>query len=491
MSAPRDPCRRIVVVGGGPLGLLAAIALRQALPLCQIVLIGQQPSPASFADWSPTALPFTNKLHDRLGIEESEIVLKAGGSYRLISRYAGWNGGTSHGTLPYGDVLAPELKTAFARDWGGGRHVGFDAARKGSINEALAEAERFAPPPPDHRTPISDIDYSLRWNPSAYRNLLIAKAQALQVHYIDGTVENVQFGEGANVRSIDISGQGPIEADLFVDCSGPAATILASHPDFALVDWSKSLPTRTVYLAKPANPEIALADDVSLLRHGWQTRIMGRDAVYMTIGVGEGVSRDVALEELEAPAIAAIGLTPGRAREPWLGNVVALGDASARFEPLGPYHLDLAHRQLDLLVEMLPGREVEALERAEYNRRSVLMMEGVHETLAFHFASSAAQGIFGECAAPGRVAQVIDQFERRGRIPFRDELPLSSQEQYALLRALGFEPGLPPAAHTANVSAEVHAKAEFAASVREALEYAPPYAQWLASIIRQSREKRG
>lgn len=491
MSAPRDPCRRIVVVGGGPLGILAAIALRQTLPLCQVVLVGQRPSPASFADWSPTALPFTNKLHDRLGIEESEIVLQAGGSYRLVSRLAGWNGASYLGTLSYGEALAPELKTAFARDWGGGRQVGRNAYRKASLAEVLADAGRFAPPTPDQPTPLSDVDYALRWNPGAYRDLLIAKAQAAQIQYVDGTVDNIAFGEGAIIKSIAISGQGRIEADLFVDCSGPAATVLASHPDFVFVDWSQSLPTRTVYLAQPAKPDVALVDNVTLLRHGWQTRVMGRDAVHMTLGVGEGVERNAALAALGWPASAAIGLVPGRAREPWLGNVVALGDASSRFEPLGPYHLDLAHRQLDLLLEILPGREVEALERAEYNRRSVLMMEGVHETLAFHFATSAAQKVFGERAAPGRVADVIDQFERRGRILFREELPLSSQEQFVLLRALGFEPGLPPMAHAANASAKTHAKAKFAASAQAALEYAPPYAQWLASVIRKSQANPG
>lgn len=491
MSEPRDHCRRIVVVGDGQVGILAAIALRRALPVCQVVLVGQQPTPASFADWSPTALPFTNKLHDRLGIEESEIVLRAGGSYRLVTRFDNWDGKGSRGTLSYGEVLAPELKTAFARDWGGGRQVGQGEGRQGSLAEVLADAGRFAPPPPDQPTPLSDIDYALRWNPGAYRNLLVEKAQALQVQYVEGTIERVEPGEGANIAAIVIAEQGRIEADLFVDCSGPAATLLASHSDFALVDWSQSLPTRTIYLAQPTAPEIALEDRVSLLDKGWQTRVAGRDGVYSTLGVGDGVDRNAALAALGMPAVAAIGLTPGRARAPWLGNIVALGDASARFEPLGPYHLDLAHRQLDLLLEMLPGREIEPLERAEYNRRSVLMMEGVHEMLAFYFARPAAQDVFGERAVQGRVAEVVDQFERRGRIPFREETPLSSQEQFGLLGALGFEPGVPPAARAANQAIEERAKAEFDAAARAALRFAPPYGQWLASVSQRSQERAG
>ena len=492
MSAPREPCRRIVVVGDGQVGLLAAIALRSALPLCDVVLIGQHPTPASFADGSPTALPFTNKLHDRLGIEESDIVLRAGGSYRLVTKFAGWAGEVGEGTLSYGETLAPDLKTAFARDWGGGRQIGQSANRRhGSLAEVLADAGRFAPPPPDQLTPLSNIDYALRWNPGAYRALLIEKAQALQVQYLEVNVERVEPGVGGNIAAIEITGQGRIEADLFIDCSGPQATLLASHPDFAMIDWSQSLPTRTVYLGQPTAPEMALCDRVALLEAGWHTRIAGRDGVYEAIGVGEKVDRSAALAALRAPAVAAIGLMPGRAAEPWLGNVIALGDASARFEPLGPYHLDLAHRQIDLLLEMLPGHDIEPLERAEYNRRAVMMMEGVHEVLAFHFASTAAQKIFGRPELPGRMAKVIDQFERRGRIPFREEAPLSSQEQFSLLGALGFDPGLPPAAKAQDIAAEERAKAEFEAAAQAALSFAPPYAQWLSSVSRQAQATAG
>ena len=466
--------------------MLAAIALRRASPVSQVVVVGGQPSPASFADWSPTALPFTNKLHDRLGIDESAIVLEAGGSYRLVTRYAGWNGMAEAGSLSHGEMLDPALKTAFAREWGGGRTLGAEQRPVGSLAEVLADAGRFAPPPPDEPTPISDIDYSLRWNPAAYRDLLIEQAQALEVQYVEGAVEALEPGEGDTSAAIQLAGMGRIEADLFVDCSGPQASLLASHPRFELVDWSASLPTRSIYLAQPQPAVIALEDRITLTPAGWLTQIAGRDGEYVTLGTNGEISREAALAALGAQASAIIALVPGRAAKPWLGNVVALGDASARFEPLGPLHLDLAHRQLDLLLEMLPGRQIEPLEREEYNRRSALMMEGVHELLAMHFATPAARQVFGELSLPGRIGEVIDQFERRGRIPFREETPLLSQEQFALLVALGFKPGLPPASAMGDEVSEARARSEFDAAAQAALRFAPPYVQWLTSVVQPS-----
>ena len=487
MSAPRETLRRIVVAGCGPLGVLAAIALRRALPVCQVLVVGQVPSPASFADWAPTALPFTNKLHDRLGIDEAALIVRAGGSHRLVSRMLGWGGEGHTGVLSYGETLDPALKTAFARDWGGGRQHSGGARPAGSLAEVLADAGRFAPPPPDQPSPIGEVDYALRWNPGAYRELLAEYAQALGVEYVEGVIEMVEPGEGDLIRAIGLAGQGLIEADLFVDCSGPQATVLASHPDFEIVDWSATLPTRDVYIARPGAPMAVLEDRLSLLPHGWLAEVAGRDGLYRTFGAPAGVDRNTALASLGAPAAAVVSMVPGRAAQPWLGNVVALGDATARFEPVGPYHLDLAHRQLELLLEMLPGRQIEPLERAEFNRRSVLMMEGVHEVLALHYAAPGARALFGALPLPGRLTEVLDQFTRRGRIPFREESPLAPQEQFALLVALGFSPGLPPAARAGDTASEDRAKASFAARAQQAVSFAPPYAQWLGSVLSANR----
>ena len=482
MSTPREPLRRVVVVGGGQVGVLAAIATRRALPGCEVLVIGTPPSPAAFADTASTAMPFTNKLHDRLGLAEAEIVTRAGGSYRLMTRYAGWGGAGQAGAVAYGEPLDPALKTAFARDWGAVRLPGAGAPPVGSLAQVLAEAGRFAPPPPGEPTPLSGVDYALRWNPAAYRALLIERAEAIGVGYVEGAIDRIEPGEGEAIAAVGLAGGGMIPADLFLDCSGPEASLIAAHPAFAFTDWSASLPTRRVYCSQPGAPMAALEDRITLTGLGWVSEVAGRDGLQIMLGTSAHIPREDALALLRLPARAVIALTPGRAERPWIGNVIALGDAAARFEPLGPLHIDLAHRQLALLLEMLPGRAISPLEREEYNRRSGLMMEGVREVLALHFAGIEAQRVFGAPPLPGRVAAVIDQFLRRGRIPFREESPLLGQEQFALLVALGWTPGLPPAALAADAAGESAARAAFEAEARAALAFAPPYDQWLSRV---------
>ncbi len=483
MSEPRESMRRIVVAGGGQVGVLAAIGLRRALPNCEVVVIGLPPDRAAFADHSATALPFTNKLHDRLGIEETQLVLAAGGSHRLALRYFGWGGEGQHGTMPYGGTADPALQTRFAQQWGGGPRNIAGERPAGSLAEVLADAGRFAPPPPDTDTPLSQVEYALRWNPPAYRDLLIGLAQQMRVAHVQGRIAAIEPDGRGGVAAVAIEGQGRIEADLFVDCSGCGAVIASALSEFVAIDWDDTLPVRRVLLAPPGQAMLALEDRVSLLADGWLSEQAGRDGLQAVLAVGEGVSDEAAARALRSEPLAVIPVSPGCAREPWIGNVVALGDAAARFEPLGFLNLDLAHRQLALLLEMLPGREIVPLERAEYNRRAGLMFDTVRDTLALHYASPRARDVFPGIEPPDAVRVALDQYVRRGRLPFREEAPLLKQEQMELLAALGFAQGQAPQHRTMDPREMEAAQAEFGAKAKAALEFAPPYDRWMASVL--------
>ena len=191
MSEARELPGRIVVAGDGPLGVLAAIAVRQALPSTEVVVIAIPPDPAAFAERIGTALPFTNRLHDRLGIDEEVLVTQAGASHRLVMRYFGGGGPGQHGAAGYGAAIDPAMKTAFAREWGGGPRNAETGAPPRSLGEVLAAAGRFAPPSGEADSPLAELDYALRWNVPAYRDLLIQTAQRLGVKHERAVITGV------------------------------------------------------------------------------------------------------------------------------------------------------------------------------------------------------------------------------------------------------------------------------------------------------------
>ena len=484
MSQSRAPLRNVVVVGAGQVGVLAAIALKRAVPSCEVTVVASGSSPRDFADRAASALPFTNRLHARLGIDERAIVAKAGGSHRLIERYFGWGGQGQHGALSYGQA-ALEGAAAFGQQWGGGSRSAQNERAPGALAEVLADAGRFRVSDSDAGTPLGQVEYGLRWNPAAYLALLVEEAQRLGIGYRDAPIAEVVATESGDVASLRLASGETLTADLFVDCSGSARVLVSRLSLAAFEPWSEEVHGRKIVTGKPGQPMLALEDRLSLTEHGWLREFAGRDGLQQTLGLCDDADSSQACQNLGIEAVAETIIASGQLDRCWSVNVIALGDAAAEFEPLGNYHLDLAHRMIDLLLELLPGTHIEPSEREEFNRRAALQIQGVRDAIALHHAAPAAAGVFGGQAPHPRTASQIDQFCRKGRSPFVDEQPLSAQEKQALMRALGYTPGLPPQFRSFSQAAQDTAAQAFAAQARSVLAQAPPYAEWLAEQLRR------
>ncbi|WP_305098375.1 tryptophan 7-halogenase [Croceibacterium aestuarii] len=482
MSEPRELPARIVVAGDGPLGVLAAIGLRRALPTTELLVLALPPDPGAFAERIGTALPFTNRLHDRLQVGEDDLVRKAGASHRLVMRYFGGGGPGQQGAAGYGAAVDPAMATAFAREWGGGPRNAGTAAPPRSLGEVLAAAGRFAPPQGEAESPLADLDYALRWNVPAYRELLVGIAAQLGVQHARVDIRGFRPDGEGGIAALVAEGVGEIPGDLFVDCTGSRALLHSHLPEARQIDWHAMHPVRRIAMAEAGRPVLALEDRAAFTPLGWRWDLAGRDGLQTILGIAGEAGDEAISAALGEPPAAIVPFSPGRAEAPWLGNVVALGDAAARIEPLGGIAQDLAHRQLALLLELLPGRTVDAAERAEFNRRAALMADRAADWVAVHYAAPAAGELFPHLWRSPELERALDQYVRRGRTPFAEEAPMLVQEWGALLQALGVPSGESPLTAAA-AGDENDGGRHFAARAEAALAAAPPYAEWVQELL--------
>ena len=477
MSEARELPGKILVAGAGLTGVLAAAALRRALPATDVTVLSTPPEPAAFADHASSALPFSSRFLETLGLAEAGIVARCGGSHRLLTRYRGFAAPDLPLAAPYGAVTDPALLTGFARDWGGGRAGADTAEAPGSLAQILAEAGRYQPGLPG-------VEHALRWHPGALRDFAIALAQSLGVEHRQGRIGAVRLGSEGQAEAYAIEGAGEISADLFIDCTGPAASLLAQMPMARRIDWSDHLPIRQVLTGRPEQPMLSLEDRVTLTGAGWLHELAGRDGLQRMLGVAPYADEAAILEALGGEPVGGASFVPGRADKAWIGNVIALGDAAALFDPLPGLNADFAHRQIALLLELLPGRAIIPGEREEFNRRTALMADGARDIVAAHYLAPESDERFGKVAVSEELALSIDQYTRRGRTPFFEEAPLSEAERGGLYSALGLERG-----HGSLPSEDGDTAArQFAAQARALLDKAPPYQKWMASVLDRSRE---
>lgn len=483
MSEARELPRRVVVAGAGQLGVLAAVALKKALPASEVLVIATPADPGAMADRFGTALPFTNRFHDQLGIDEEVLVRRCGASHRLAMHYVGWQGEGLQGFAAYGALIDAKMKTAFAREWGGGPRNAQTLMPAGSVGEALAIAGRFAPPPPGEHGPLSDVDYALRWNMPAYRDLLIEAAERLGIRHVVGTPRELVFGGPATVSAVAVDGAGEVEGDLFIDCTGPIGRLMSAMPGFERIYWPEPMTERALLLAKPRAAALALSDRLTLTPHGWLQEYAGRDGQLAILGLADGADRDAASATLGLEPEIVIRIAQCRAERSWIGNVVGLGDAVTHFEPLGWLNLDLAHRQLALLLELLPGRVPDPRERDEFNRRAGMMADRVRDVIALHYHAPQARAVFGDIPLSEEMDLALDQFTRRGRLPFFEELPLQVQEWGHVLDSLGIAAGEGAMQRAADGTGTDEARLTLRNQCEAALRAAPPYAEWMQSVL--------
>jgi tryptophan halogenase len=482
VSEPRELPTRLVVAGDGPLGVLAAIGLKRALPRTEIIVVAIPADPAAFAERVGTALPFTNRLHDQLGIAEDELVRKAGASHRLVMRYFGGGGPGQQGAAGYGAAIDPAMETAFAREWGGGPRNAETSAPPRSLGEVLAAAGRFSPPSGEADSPLAELDYALRWNVPAYRDLLIQTAQRIGVQHERAVITGTVPDDAGGIAALVMESGAQLSADLYVDCGGSGAVLLDQLPEGRWIDWRGTFAARGLAIAAPAGPMLALEDRATWTQLGWRWEMAGRDGHQTFLAVPGGVADEAIAEALGSAPATIVPFAPGRLDAAWLGNVVGLGSAVTELEPLGGIAQDLAHRQLALLLELLPGRAVDPAERAEFNRRSALMADRAADWIAAHYAAPAPTAQFPSLSLSPELFRTLDQFTRRGRLPFAEEAPMLVQEFGGLLRAIGVPQGEGPLAAAGEGSGEAAARA-FEARARAALQAAPPYHEWMQRVV--------
>jgi tryptophan halogenase len=256
-----------------------------------------------------------------------------------------------------------------------------------------------------------------------------------------------------------------IEADLFIDCTGPQARLLSAIDD-SVEDWSRWMPFGRIALGFSDDvDDAATADRMRGSDAGWTIEwpLRGRTMTACLTIEGEGVA-----------------IARHRRLRPWVGNVLALGEAATALDPLHGMNLDVAQQAILLALELLPGRDFHPLETAEYNRRAEQLTRRVRDFAALHYPSSLKAE-----DAPESLARTLGQYRHRGRLPFHEDESVTRDSWTAALIGMGFVPEHADAqALVVPLDQAVAAMAELADAIDKTVAGLPTYHDYLARIGR-------
>jgi len=451
--------RSVAVLGGGIVGLSAALAFARALPRVAVRVIEIPPDPAALTDRVPGSWPLIARFHAAIGLDEADVLRAGAATFKLGTRFEGGPGGGAPWYQVHGQTGFAAGSIPFHQLWARARRAGavlpFDQYSAAAV---LAQAGKFVHPEGDPRSPLSSYDYALRLDPARYAALLRALAVRRGLVVAGGALAGVERRDDGGVAALRLADGQRVAADLFLDCAGPGATLLGALDD-GFEDWSAGLPRERLLIDAAPHVAATSRDTVRWSASGWEMRAALPGYEQRVTAGG-------------ANATGGIALRPGR-RVPWCRNVLALGDAALVASPLPGTALYLAHAAILRALEMLPGRDCHPLELAEYNRRAGLEGARVLDFHALHYRAAGRP-------VPDGLAHDIEQFTRRGRVPTHDEDPFPRESWIGALIGTGVLPG-----HTDPLAAGVDAAESAAAMQRLADGLAtvpgqlPEYARYL------------
>ena len=401
--------KKIIVLGGGTAGFIAALTLKRKLHALGVLVVRSKDiGTIGVGEGSTPAL--TRHLHRELGIGFKKFFDVARPTWKLGLKFLTW------GTRPhFFYTFAPEYTYAavpglrklngYYRDAVGGAGDGGGGDAGGpsgcNIHAALMERDLLCLRQADG-SPRLDLPYSYHFENEKFVRHLEGVAAASGIPILDDTVAEVRRDESGVTALVLKSGRTET-ADLYVDCSGFVSLLLGKTLGERFQSFKSSLfCDRAVAGGWERGPDepIKPYTTCEAMDGGWcwqiehETRV-NRGYVYASDFVSdEDAEREFRSKNPKVTSTRVIRFTSGRYDRSWVKNVVAIGNASGFVEPLEATAIAVICSQSLFLARVLNDADL-ALPAASqvrlYNDRNARDWDSIRRFIAVHYKFNARQ----------------------------------------------------------------------------------------------------
>lgn len=393
-----QPLSKIVVVGGGTSGWLAAAMLRHHLKpeLCELELIESEEI-GTIGVGESTVPPFVG-LIQRLGIDEQEFIRATKATYKLGIQFAGWHRRADSYFHPFGVIGKPIGLHDFYQCWLKARALGDRSSLQDfSPCNVMAENGRFFPPSRARNTPIGGANYALHIDANLAANYFRGHAQARGLKRTEGRVTEVRRRDNGFIDRVVLADGREVRGDFFIDCTGPRGLLIGSALGVESIDWSEYLLCdRAIAVRTESQGPLLPCTRATAQKSGWMWRIplqrrVGQGYVYSSRFCSDAEARSTLLRNvgsacLDEPRL--LPFTTGYRRELWKLNCLSVGLAGGFIEPLEATAIHLIARGLDFFLRYFPTKDCDAALSREYNRRMIADYEEVRDFIVLHYSAT-------------------------------------------------------------------------------------------------------
>ncbi|KAB2858426.1 MAG: tryptophan 7-halogenase, partial [Sphingopyxis terrae] len=183
---------RLVIIGGGTAGWMAAACLRRFLPAGWSVSLVESDEIGTVGVGEAT-IPQIRLFNDALGIDEDEFLAATQGTIKLGIEFNGWTRPGHRYMHAFGAVGRGLGLLEFHQYWLRARAAGVaETLDHYSLNERAAYARRMQRDAPRTSPHLLEMPYAFHFDAALYAAFLRRRAEASGVERIEGKVVDVR-----------------------------------------------------------------------------------------------------------------------------------------------------------------------------------------------------------------------------------------------------------------------------------------------------------
>ena len=399
--ADESAIRKVVILGGGTAGWMAASYLKKAFPDVEFTLL-EAPSVPKIGVGEATIPNLQSVFFDFLGIPEHEWMRHCNASFKCGIKFVNWRSpGDDKGEYYYHlfGILRNCDGVPLSHYWAHNRSAG--------NAEPFAYACYSEPPLLDAKLSPRFLDfrramyYAWHFDAHLVADYLRSVAVGWGVEHVQDVLERVEHGPDGGIAALHTAGGRRLAGDLFVDCSGFRGLLINKALGEPFLDMSDQLLCDSAVASAVPHDDAthgiepftsAIARDA-----GWTWKIpmlgrFGSGYVYSSAFATEDqavqdFSRLWKLDPHKTP-FNRIRFRTGRNRRAWVKNCVSIGLASCFLEPLESTGIYFIYAAIYQLAKHFPDRHFDSVLRDRFNREIETMFDDSRDFVQMHYFTS-------------------------------------------------------------------------------------------------------
>lgn len=425
------PVRKVVIVGGGTAGWLAAAVLGRSMGSRLEIELIESDAIGTVGVGEATIPPIRLPLA-MLGIDENEFLSQTQGTIKLGIQFNDWARRGDSYIHAFGPTGHPFGMLEFYHYWLRSQAQGFtDDLASFSLNASSALANKYGRA--DNARPGSpaSLVHAFHFDAALVAQYLRRLSQRLNVRRTEGkVVDTVLRSDDGFIESVTLENGASITGDLFIDCSGFRGLLAEEALQSGYEDWSHWLPCdRAIAVQCESAGPLLPYTQATAREAGWQWRIplqqrVGNGHVYCSDYLSDDEATAVLLANIDGKPLTdprVLRFTVGHRRKFWNRNCVALGLASGFIEPLESTAIHLVQSGVKRLLDLFPDTGFSPTIIDEYNRQCTFEFERIRDFIILHYhANERDDTTFWvdrrEMAIPDSLSERIELFRSTGRI---------------------------------------------------------------------------